>query len=117
HQIFDVYQATAAEFRVEGAGGDPLPDLPLAHRSQRGDVEGPAIVDDLVAQRDHSRPKSRVARDGAELDQRLPLVGPGRSAGTVVAPEGFARDGHTARPAVGAQPEIDLEDALPSRFE
>ena len=116
-EVFRVHQAPRAVLGVDRAGLDELLDLEATHPEAAVQVERFGAVDEAVAERLDLGDRARVARDGAELDQRLPLVAPGWAARAVILVEGRQRGGRRPAPAVRPEPEIDVERPAPAAVE
>ena len=84
NEIFHIHQAAGTELGIDGAGGNQVAELSLPHSPHGGDIKGFTRVDQAVAELDDLLPELKIAGDGAELDQGLPLVGPGFAAGTEI---------------------------------
>src|SRR5262249_13105195 len=109
NEVLHIDQRPGTELGVQRPGLYELLDLEPAEPEAAVEVERLGAVDkpgpgclDLATEQ-------RVACDGAELDQGLPLVPPRGATGAIVAGERRERRGQRTGAPVGPEPEVDVE--------
>ena len=115
NEIFRIREVAGAEFRIDRAGPDQLPQLLFTHRSHGSHVERFSGKDEPIAECDDFISELDVPRDGTQLDQRLPFVGPRGSVRRKIRGERIERDGQAAGPSVRSQAKINLKNPLLTR--